>query len=103
MSGSTDKVPEPLATRMAEALSKHDHAVAGTRVEDALDTATPDALAEAGFIALQRALAQGDDRSAAFDLLAADALITQACVHAASRGLPDALAPERFAALLEDR
>lgn len=102
MSGSTDRVPEPLATRMAEALSERNAAVPGTRA-DALDTATPDALAEAGFIALQRALAQGDDRSAAFDLLAADALITQACIHAASRGLPDALAPERFAALLEDR
>lgn len=102
MSGSTDRVPEPLATRMAGALSERNAAVPGTRV-DALDAATPDALAEAGFIALQRALAQGDDRSAAFDLLAADALITQACIHAASRGLPDALAPERFAALLEDR
>lgn len=102
MSGSTDRVPEPLATRMLHALDR-DAADAGKSVEDVLDGATPDALAEAGLIALQRALAQGDDRVAAFDLLAADALITQACLHAAVRGIPDTLAPERFAALLEDR
>ncbi len=88
MSARPDDVPAPLAARMADAL-------AGAQLQDA------GACAEAGLAALRRALAAGDERSAALDLLTADALITAACVRAATDGLPDALSPERFAALLE--
>ncbi len=88
MSLRAEDVPAPLAARMAAALG-------GARPADA------EACAEAGLAALGRALAAGDDRRAAFDLLTADALITAACAAAATDGLPDALAPGRFAALLE--
>ncbi|HSR14870.1 MAG TPA: hypothetical protein VLL51_03920, partial [Gemmatimonadales bacterium] len=47
-------------------------------------------LAEAGRLALRAALEQGDRRSAAFDLLAADALVTLA-LQAQADGHPGAL------------
>lgn len=57
-------------------------------------------LAAAGDRALRAAMAAGDDRAAALDLLAADALITLALLHAAER-TPATLAAE--AASLRDR
>jgi hypothetical protein len=105
MSARSDAVPALLARRMLEALSRQD-IIAVTdpaTAQHALDSAAPDALARAGLSALRSALAQDDDRSAAFDLLAADALLTQACADAATHGIPDVLAPERFVALLEER
>ena len=49
-----------------------------------------DLLTEAGATALERALAGGGERGGAFDLLAADALITYACEAAASATDPEA-------------
>lgn len=68
----------------------------------ALEPAGPDLLADAGLAALRDALAAGNDRGAAFELLTADALITQACEVAATGELPASLSPARFAALLEE-
>jgi hypothetical protein len=88
------RAPERLLARM-------DAALAG-RTESEI----PEALAGAAFSCLRAALAGGADRSAAWDLLAADALLTYACEAAAERG-PDALdalgrvvSPERFMQLL---
>jgi hypothetical protein len=53
-------------------------------------TTQPDALAAAGQSALERALSHPGDRSAALDLLAADALITLALLSQAQE------APERL-------
>lgn len=55
-----------------------------------------DGLAEAGRAALRRALEQGDDRSAALDLLAADALVTLALLARAEQH------PEGLAAFARD-
>jgi hypothetical protein len=88
--------PERLLARM-------DAALAG-RTESEI----PEALAGAAFSCLRAALAGGADRSAAWDLLAADALLTYACEAAAERG-PDGLSAlgrvvsaERFMQLLAD-
>ncbi|HEX7089219.1 MAG TPA: hypothetical protein VF192_03735 [Longimicrobiales bacterium] len=88
------RAPEGLLARM-------DAALAG-RAEPEI----PEAFAGAAFSCLRAALAGGADRSAAWDLLAADALLTYACEAAAEQG-PDGLAalrrvvsPERFMQLL---
>lgn len=66
-------------------------------------------LATAGLDSLQRAVREGEKRSAANDLLAADALITYACEAAAEEGadalstLLDGLEIARFDALAPDR
>ncbi len=71
-------------------------------------TAVPERLAEVGLGALSRALG-GTNRSAATDLLVADALLTYACEAAAEAGpaaldrLTGALDLTRFATLLEPR
>jgi hypothetical protein len=52
--------------------------------------AGPELLANAALDRLRLVLASAGDRSAAFDLLAADALLTQACEAAAEKG-PEAL------------
>ncbi len=71
-------------------------------------TAVPDQLARAGLSALARVIRSRPDRSAAIELLAADALLTYACEAAAEAG-PDALdrllralALPRFESLLEE-
>lgn len=108
-------VPVPLARRMAELLAQTTpgasddgrspnggtHASADTPA--LLAGADPDALAAAGLAALRRALSAISTEEAASDLLAADALITHACASAASDGVPGALAPEHFVALLEEQ
>jgi len=67
------------------------------RPPDALDLPVASAdvpltrlLADAGATALERALAERGERRGAFDLLAADALITYACEAAASAADPEA-------------
>lgn len=65
-----------------------------------------DRLADAGLLALRAALERPDDRAGAFDLLAADALITYAFEAAAEEGtdavnrLAGRLGPDRLAELL---
>jgi len=88
------RAPEPLFARMAEALSQR------------AEADVPAALAGAAFACLRAAVEGGRDRAAAWDLLAADALLTYACEAAAEAG-PDARAildriasPEHFARLL---
>ena len=67
--------------------------------------AAPGQLADAGLAALRRGLALGDARPAAYELLAADALLTYAIERAAVEGveslsaLLDELAPAAFAPL----
>jgi hypothetical protein len=70
------------------------------RPPDALSLSVPEGpgdvseqLTAAGVAALERALAEAGERRGAFDLLAADALLTYACERAAS-------APDTEAALL---
>ena len=58
---------------------------------------SPEALAEAGAVALARAIEQSPDRSSALDLLAADALVTLALAAQVER---DPAALERFASRL---
>ncbi|HEU5210521.1 MAG TPA: hypothetical protein VFU06_14100 [Longimicrobiales bacterium] len=115
MSIDPTDVPVPLARRMAELLAQtaprardDGHAAnGGTHASadtPALSTgADPDTLAAAGLAALRRALSAISTEEAASDLLAADALITHACASAASDGVPGALAPEHFVALLEEQ
>jgi hypothetical protein len=75
------------------------------RVEDPLDSVVH-TLAAAALLCLRNAGAEGDQRSTANELLAADALLTYACEAAAEEGidaldrLTDELAVERFEALL---
>jgi hypothetical protein len=47
-------------------------------------------LTDAGVAALERALAEAGERRGAFELLAADALLTYACERAASSADPEA-------------
>jgi hypothetical protein len=73
----------------------------------AADTPLPKLLATAGLERLRLSLSHAEERDAAFDLLAADALLTYACEAAAELGddalarLQEDLSPDRFAALLE--
>ena len=84
---TADDIPRPLAQRM-------DASLAGA-------PAGPDAIMRAALDRLRAALALGDDREAAYELLAADALITQAAAAAARAGADPAVEPQSFAALLE--
>ena len=84
---TADDVPPPLADRMAAAL-------AGA-------PADADAVMRAALERLRAALALGDDRAAAYELLTADALITQAAAAAARAGADPVVEPQSFAALLE--
>lgn len=113
MSELHDGVPAPLARRMEELLTDTTSRGAldgddpgASRAKTApgvsLAKANADVLAAAGVDALRRALSGSAARATAADLLAADALITGACADAATSGIPDALAPEAFAALLEE-
>jgi len=72
-----DFVPASLSRRIDEALA----AAHG-------DPAAPATKLRAAAACLQQALALGDDRRAALDLLAADALLTSACEAAAGSGSP---------------
>ncbi|NLG62730.1 MAG: hypothetical protein GX539_10820 [Candidatus Cloacimonetes bacterium] len=104
MSGVPRDIPAPLARRIASFLeSAGREPIDGSRSQDPISGATPDALAAAGLAALRRALEADSREEAAADLLAADALLTHACADAATSGLPGALAPGQFAALLEER
>ena len=88
-----ESVPPDLARVMREALAGQD---AGK--------AEPGALLAAAETCLRRALDRIDERAAALDLLAADALLTDACARAAGADGVGALAAEataRLAALLE--
>lgn len=88
LTAHTAGAPERLRARV---LSHH---------EAATDPSAIGRLAEAGERALGAAMAAGADRAAALDLLAADALITLALLHAAERD-PATLAAQ--AASLRDR
>ena len=59
------------------------------RVEEASEDPAV-ALAEAGALALERALSGQGERSGAYDLLAADGLLTYACESAAGGADPEA-------------
>jgi hypothetical protein len=83
----TAKGPQALRDRVA------DYAAAAV----SLGTTLSESLARAGSHALQRALEQPNDRSAALDLLAADALVTLALLAQAEQ-VPTGLA--QFAAQL---
>ncbi|MBX6363244.1 MAG: hypothetical protein IRZ00_05190 [Gemmatimonadetes bacterium] len=80
------------------------------RLADALEPAEtlPGALADGALVCLAAALARGDDRAAALDLLSADALLTYALEAAAEAGadevlaVADAYGPARLAALLPE-
>lgn len=74
--------PAALRTRMAEA-------VASVPADSGADL--DETLARAAMNCLSGALEAGDDRTAALDLLAADALLTHGAAIAAQRG-PDAAA-----------
>jgi len=112
MSELHDRVPAPLARRMEElltdtasrgALDGNDPGASPTKTAGvSLTNVSADILAAAGVEALRRALSRSATGATAADLLAADALITGACADAATNGIPDALAPEAFAALLEE-
>jgi len=88
------RAPEPLFARMAAAL-------AGRAEPD-----VPEALAGAALACLRAAVEGGRDRAAAWDLLAADALLTYACEAAAEAGpaaqaiLDRIASPDHFAPLL---
>jgi hypothetical protein len=84
----TSQAPEPLRSRV---LAYARRSVAPSR---------PEALAEAGHSALQQVLSHSGDRSAALDLLAADALITLALLAQSQTG-PDRL--EEFATSILQR
>jgi hypothetical protein len=91
--------PASLRARMSRALAH------SPDVSDSL----PQALAEAALAELERVLAQPSERAAAFDLLAADALLTYAFEAAAEQGgdavldLCNAYPPARFDELLAGR
>ena len=82
-------VPPPLAERMRAALAGADASDLGAVTHAALDR-------------LRAALALGDERAAAYELLTADALLTQAAAAAARTGAADEIDAEAFTALLED-
>jgi hypothetical protein len=86
-----DGVPSSLLARMREAADEADSA------DDSGGAGAADAglhmkLAAAAVSCLRAAAAHGDDRGAALHLLAADALITDACEAAGNAGALDALA-----------
>jgi hypothetical protein len=102
--------PPRLAERLERALAG-DAAPAGAATPAATGdgAGVPEvaaALAAAALERLEVAVAHCDERAAAYDLLAADALLTYACEAAAEAGpeallaLTAALAPVRFEALL---
>ena len=84
---TADDVPPPLAQRIGASL-------AGA-------PADADAIMGAALERLRVALALGDEREAAYELLTADALITQAAAAAARAGADPVVEPQSFAALLE--
>lgn len=94
MSGHTQPgqgdVPAPLADRMESALA-------------GADASDVESVAAASLARLRAALDCGDDRSAAHELLTADALLTDAAAAAAQDGdnAPPSLSPQAFAKLLE--
>jgi len=103
------KLQEAVAALRADAgdslSGAHSHGM-GQGTDEALP-ALVTTLAEAALDRFRAALALGDDRSAAFELLAADALLTYAFEAAAEVG-PDAVSacarvygPARLAALLD--
>lgn len=91
----TPAPPEPLLTRMGSALR-----------ETGPGLPLPAALAAAALPRLQAAIALGDARAAAYDLLAADALLSYAFEAAAELGLESVSAvaetygPARIAPLI---
>jgi hypothetical protein len=94
----TPPIPDGLRERLRAALN----APADEPALAAADVRCPATLADAGIARLEAAIAQGSDRAAAYDLLAADALLTYAFEAAAEAG-PEAVAallaetgPERF-------
>ncbi len=95
----TIDAPASLRTRVSRAL-------AGTPEQS---DSLPQTLADAALAALERVLANPSERAAAFDLLAADALLTYAFEAAAEQGgdavleLSNAYSPARFNELLATR
>ncbi|HEU4587058.1 MAG TPA: hypothetical protein VFS11_00315 [Gemmatimonadales bacterium] len=91
----TARAPAPLRARVMDYVCRLDGA-AGTAAADPAAVSAADALARAGAAALARVLAQSGDRSAALDLLAADALVTLALLAQALQ------APERLGAFADE-
>jgi hypothetical protein len=94
----TPPIPDGLRERIRAALD----APADGAAAAPSDPPRPADLVHAGMARLETAIGQGSDRAAAYDLLAADALLTYAFEAAAEAG-PEAVAalfaetgPERF-------
>jgi hypothetical protein len=117
LDGSVPGMPAPLRVAVDAALDRADGGrPAGEAGPEPLDvpeigpagTGVPDRLAGAALDALARVIRSSPDRSAAVELLAADALLTYACEAAAEEGpealdrLLDGLPLARFEALLEE-
>lgn len=114
LDGRTPSAPPVLRQRMETGLARsgrsvpHAKPLAGPAGTDlGVESTVAGALAEAALDRLRLALAAPEDRAAALDLLAADALLTYACEAAAEAGA-DALAdliraydPARLASLIE--
>jgi hypothetical protein len=75
--------PEPIAGALAHALAVSEPAPGAASASAAFR------LAAAGTLALRRAVALGDARPAAFELLTADALLTYAIERAAEEGMAE--------------
>ncbi len=74
-----------------------DRATEFVRVAGGTGSVTPESLAQAGAVALSKAITEAGDRRSALDLLAADALVTLALAAAVER---DPAALEGFASSL---
>jgi hypothetical protein len=94
----TARAPAPLHARVAAyaAAAAVGDAAAGDAAAPSATSSTADTLARAGAAALARVLAHPGDRSAALDLLAADALVTLALLAQALQ------APERLGAFADE-
>lgn len=86
MSTIDDAVSWVAAREPAVPAALLEHVIKVLRGAKIAEAALPELLARGGMAALDRAVAIGDDRAAAADLLAADALLTWACEAAAEEG-----------------
>lgn len=119
LSARSAGVPSALRERMASAVAElaggptsTATAAASHATGEAASTperaAVPDVLADTALACLRAALALGDSRTAAMELLAADGLLTYACEAAVEMGadaddwLARELSPDRFAAMLPE-
>jgi hypothetical protein len=107
LDGSAPAMPAPLRAAVDAALERAaEGRPSGEGAPASVDV--PDRLARAALDALARVIRSTPDRSAALELLAADALLTYACEAAAEAGpdaldrLLDDLTLSRFEALLQE-